>query len=141
MENSKVNELVVFLDAIGRTIIARRSAENNTELTVANPAIVNIMPQEFTDPATGQRGQRMALQLFPLFFREFLASKDEPVKFIFKKDNITMSTSDLILDFKVGVQYDQLFINVGEINTEHTPPVNKPSELDVKKDTVINLFE
>lgn len=112
-------DLVVFLDTIGRTIIAERIKETDVELTVENPAVINISPQQVPGP-NGQVVQRMALQLFPLFFREFLAAKEEPVRFKYKKDNITMPEGDIALDFKVGIQYNQLFVNVGELSQNPT---------------------
>jgi len=121
--NKKTNdkELIVFLDMIGRTVIAKRLEETETVLTVENPVVVNIIPQQVADPNTGQQIQRMALQLFPLFFKEFLAAKDEPISFNYNKANITMSNGDIALDFKVGIQYEQLFAAVGEMTVQPAP--------------------
>ena len=146
-----VKELVVFLDTIGRTIIAKKHEENDDKLIVENPAVVNIIPQQVQDPNTGQPVQRMALQLFPLFFREFLAEKDQPVKFAYNKSTIAMSHGDNIaLDYKVGIQYEQLFTSVGEVSV--TPTENTVGETKIKtpnveapatenKDNVIKLFD
>lgn len=149
MTEEKTKNLVVFLDTIGRTIIAERIDENDISLRVQNPAVVNIVPQQVADPNTGQQMQRMALQLFPLFFREFLAAKDEPVKFTYNKNNITMSDGDIALDFKVGIQYEQLFSSVGELNVAPGPvaPVAPSPQAPVvnasenKDDNVIKLFD
>ena len=143
MTESKTKDLVVFLDTIGRTIIAERTKEDDNSLTVQNPAVVNIVPQNIPDPNTGQTTQRMALQLFPLFFREFLAAKNEPVGFTFNKSNITMSDGDITLDFKVGIQYEQLFAVTGEINTTPTPeaPTTTPPATPIEGDNVIQLFD
>jgi hypothetical protein len=119
-------DLVVFLDTIGRTIIAKRVGETNSTISVENPAVVNILPQQVPDPNTGQMMQRMALQLFPLFFREFLAAKEEPVCFKYNKANITMSEGDIALDFKVGIQYEQLFASVGDVSVQSSPPPSQP---------------
>jgi len=130
----------VFLDAIGRTIIAEKYDETNDKLKVKNPAVVNITPQRIQDPATGQVIERMALQLFPLFFREFLAAKDEPVTFCFNKQNITIPDEDLILDFKVSLQYNQLFVNVGTLvpNNQPAPKSANPEESNTPK---LKLFD
>jgi len=125
--------MVVFLDTISRTIIAERVDETDTTISVRNPAVVNVVSQQTTDPATGQPVQRMALQLFPLFFREFLAAKEEPVGFIFNKSMITMSDGELMLDFKVIIQYQQLFAN--------QPAVAAPAPTEEKRDNVIKLFD
>ena len=140
----KKKDLVVFLDTVGRTIIAERLEEDDVTIRVQNPALVNIVPQQGQDPASGQPVQRMALQLFPLFFREFLAAKDEPVKFTYNKANVTMSDGDIALDFKVGIQYEQLFAAVGEI-TQAQPPVQAQPEAatqpEEKTNNVIQLFD
>ena len=138
--NEKKKDLVVFLDAIGRTIIAERTGETDTVLVVENPAVVNIIPQQAAGP-DGQPVQRMALQLFPLFFREFLAAKEEPVRFRYNKNSITMSDGDIALDFKVAIQYEQLFANVGEIAAAPAPsqaPAPMPNQAPAPK---ISLFD
>lgn len=139
-EKASTKDLVVFLDTIGRTIIGERTTENETDITVSNPAVVNIVPQQAVDPNTGQQTQRMALQLFPLFFREFLAEKDKAVAFTYKKGNITMSDGDITLDFKVGIQYEQLFAVVGEINAAPTAPT-APAPTAPADDNTIQLFD
>ena len=141
MTDEKQKDLVVFLDAIGRTIIAERYSESETSVSVKNPAVVNIVPQQAVDPNTGQQVQRMALQLFPLFFREFLADKEEAVKFKYNKNNITMSDGDISLDFKVGIQYEQLFSNVGVVATTPAAPQAAPAPQVEPTDTPkIELF-
>jgi len=133
MENGK--DIVVFLDTVGRTIIAGKISETEDKLTVKNPAVVNVAPRQEVDPSTGQTVQRMALQLFPLFFREFLAAKEEPVKFVFNKSMITLSEGDISLDFKVMIQYEQLFANIGAVSAPVAP------KLEPKTDNVIKLFD
>jgi hypothetical protein len=130
-------DLVVFLDAIGRTIIGERYEETESALKVQNLAVVNVVPQQVNDPNTGQQTQRMALQLFPVFFREFLADKDQAVKFVFSKNNITMSDGDIILDYKVAIQYEQLFYPQPQVQ-ETQPQVQPSSPAD---DNVIKLFD
>ena len=71
MEPKKV-ELVTFLDGVGRTIIGEKAKVDDTYIYVKNPAVVNVVQQQ--DPNTS--AVRMHLQLFPLFFKEFLADKD-----------------------------------------------------------------
>jgi len=137
MSEQKTKQLIVFLDTIGRTIIAEKINETNEILTIQNPAVVNIIPQQAIDPNTGQPVQRMALQLFPLFFREFLAAKHEPVRFKYNKSTITMSEGDMSLDFKVGIQYEQLFNNVGEV----VPSQPQPQRTQPASDQAIKLFD
>jgi hypothetical protein len=135
-------DLIVFLDTIGRTIIAERLDEDDKVLNVQNPAVVNIAPQQAVGP-NGEPIQKMALQLFPLFFREFLAAKDESVKFRYIKDNITMSVGSIALDFKIGIQYEQLFTSIGDVSGPDTGPALKlsPDPTDSVDENVIKLFD
>lgn len=138
----KSKDLIVFLDAIGRTIIAERIDEDDEVLSVQNPAVVNIAPQQAVGP-NGEPVQKMALQLFPLFFREFLAAKNESVKFRYIKNNITMSVGNIALDFKVGIQYEQLFTSIGEISGPDTGPALKlsPDPAASIDEDVVKLFD
>lgn len=127
--------IVVFLDMLGRTIIGMRVEETDNVLKVKNPAVVNVIPQQVADPK-GNMIQRMALQLFPLFFREFLASSEEPVVFCYKKNNITLPETDIALNFKVCIQYEQLFNVIGNIE------ISKPVQPQVPdQGTKIKLFD
>ena len=139
MSDEKGKDLVVFLDTIGRTIIGERTSETEEHVSVKNPAVVNIVPQQAQDPNTGQTVQRMALQLFPVFFKEFLADKEEDVVFAYNKKNISLSESDIVLDFKVNIQYEQMFANVGMVAPSPAPaPASAPEETE---DNVIKLFD
>jgi hypothetical protein len=102
---SEENKLVVFFDTVGRTILGERIASETTEeiLTIKNPAVVHILPNQ-------QTGQ-LQLQILPLFFKEFLADKSEPTVWQYKRELITES-KDLVLDFKVQGQYQQIFSNI-----------------------------
>jgi len=54
----------------------------------------------------------MSLQLFPIFFKEFLADKNEAVIYRYKKTNVTMPVKDIVFDFRLQAQYEQLFTNI-----------------------------
>jgi hypothetical protein len=99
------NTLVTFLDAIGRTIIAEPVTEKTTDknLAVKNPAVVQVVP----NPQTGQ----LALQILPLFFREFQADKTEDTIWNYHRDTVTES-DPFAFDFKLHIQYQQLFAPV-----------------------------
>jgi len=101
----ETKKLITFLDAIGRTIIAEPAGESETHLKVKNPAVVNIVPTP--DP---QGRQSMSLQLFPLFFKEFLADKEQAIIFKYNKNNIVMTDGDVIFEVRLNMQYQQLFV-------------------------------
>lgn len=93
-------QLVTFLDNIGRTIIGKVVSEDESKLSIENPALVHIQPNSQTN--------QLQLQILPLFFREFQADKSQPTVWHFNKSNITMS-SDIVFAIQFSAQYDQLF--------------------------------
>lgn len=101
MDTSKLQEnMVVFLDTIGRLIIAESVSDrcSDTDLVVKNPVVIHIEP----------RNGQMSVQFFPVVFKEFLGSKDEGITFTYKKSNISLA-DNIVLDFKIYAQYSQLF--------------------------------
>jgi hypothetical protein len=118
------NKYVMFLDQTGRTIFAEKADEQQSgELAVTNPVMINVQQQ--------QQGQ-MAVQLFPLFFGEFVepdADGNRDVTFVYKNDQITMSKG-FDIDARIGEQYQRIV----------RPKLveNVPAQGD---DKVINLFE
>jgi hypothetical protein len=96
------NKIVVFFDAVGRTILGEKLEDKTTKdiLSIKNPAVVHIMPNQ-------QTGQ-LQLQILPLFFKEFLAEKDTGTVWNYIRANITEAV-DVTFDFKLEAQYRQIF--------------------------------
>lgn len=96
------SKLTVFLDTIGRTIIGKvvNGDDSSPVLSVENPALVHIQP----NPATNQ----LQLQIIPLFFKEFLADKNESTVWLYRKDSITLS-KDITFAAQFEAQYTQIF--------------------------------
>lgn len=101
MSNTE-NKIVVFFDSVGRTILGEKLEDKTTKevLTIKNPAVVHIMPNQ-------QTGQ-LQLQILPLFFKEFLADKDTGTVWNYSRNNITEAV-DVTFDFKLEAQYRQIF--------------------------------
>ena len=101
MSNTE-NKIVVFFDSVGRTILGEKLEDKTTNevLTIKNPAVVHIMPNQ-------QTGQ-LQLQILPLFFKEFLAEKDNGTVWNYNRVNITEAV-DVTFDFKLEAQYRQIF--------------------------------
>ena len=118
MEEKK---LTIFLDQVGRTVLGETEPSETTDavLAVRNPAVVAVSQQQ-----TGQ----LSLQILPLFFKEFLADKNDSTVWLYQKDKITLC-KDVLLDFKLNAQYQQLF---GAIPA--TPPPQAQAD-------VIKLFD
>lgn len=127
--NTKVPS--IFLDRVGRTIMGTPVDQNeNTDvLRVQNPVVIIV---------GGDNSGKMSVQLFPLFFREFLGDKNSDVTFDFNKSDITTSNIDAI-DFRLQAQYTQMFSKnntfVGDGQT--VAPQNEPP----KEEKVVNLFD
>ena len=101
MDTKKLQEkMVVYLDAIGRVIIAEEETERSTEniLCVKNPAIIHVEP----------KNGNISIQFFPVFFKEFLGSKTEGISFSINKGTISIA-DHMVLDFKLYAQYLQMF--------------------------------
>ena len=116
-------KLTVFLDTIGRTLVAEKVSEDETNLVIKNPAVVNITP----NPNNGQ----ISLQLLPLFFREFLADITESTTWVYKKALITLS-EQMVLDFKFIAQYMNIFA---------PPQTQEQPQPETKQEKVIKLFD
>lgn len=95
--------LAVFFDSVGRTIIGEKveSESNDQTLTIKNPAVVHIAPNQ-------QTGQ-LTLQILPLFFKEFLADKNASTVWKYHRNMIT-EAQEIAFDFKLQAQYQQLFV-------------------------------
>ena len=104
---SNIN-LVTFLDSAQRTIIGEMiESESQDIITIKNPVVVNIVPQ--LDETTRQPNGQMALQLLPVYFREFQGEKKNPAIFKYQKSQITMITFEGGFDFRLYGQYEHIF--------------------------------
>ena len=101
----KPNTLVVFLDNIQRTIIATVVSDDKSSITVTKPTILNVAPTQ---------DKKLQVQLYPLFFREFTANRDEFPNWTYSKDSIVLS--DAQIEANLITQYTQMF----QTNTEAT---------------------
>jgi hypothetical protein len=104
---------VAIIDQIGRNIIGKLVDETETTLTLNNPVILFVQPEQ-----TGQ----IQVQSFPVFFFEFINKgyRDQN-NWTFNKANIV--TSNVILDDRILLQYEKI----------NTPPVEQPSPTNNSK--------
>lgn len=116
MSNKNQNNLTVFLDSVGRTIIGKIAKETDTTISVTNPALVHVQ----ANPQTNQ----LQLQLLPLFFKEFLSNRDESTTWHYQKANIT-TTDELNFAPQFAQQYDQLFHAIQQQQPPTEPEVVK----------------
>jgi len=99
--STPTTKLTVFLDNIGRTIIATVVTETDDTLVVQNPATTQLVE------VPGQ----MKIQILPLFFREFLANPNKPTQWVYQKKTIT-PLLDTDFDFKLHAQYEAIFRDI-----------------------------
>jgi hypothetical protein len=101
----KTNKHVAIIDQIGRNIIGKLVDETATTLTLNNPVILFVQPEQ-----TGQ----IQVQSFPVFFFEFINKEfRDQNNWTFNKTNIV--TSDVVLDDRILLQYEKI----------NTPPVEQ----------------
>lgn len=94
---------VALIDQIGRTIIGVQVGDTETTVTLRNPVIIHVQPQ--------QNGL-LAVQTFPLFFFEFIDKENRKTNdWTYNKSAVTLS--NVVLNPDVVKQYETL----------NTPPV------------------
>jgi len=116
MADTKIRTIV---DHIGRTVVGRATKETNATITLFNPVIIHVQPDQ-------QSGQ-LQVQSFPYIFMEFLKDKDKN-NWTFTKSAI--SVSDCELDNRILQQYENI--------NNPTPPIQQNT---ASKDDVVKLFD
>lgn len=102
-ENKPIDKsnIISFLDATGRALFGEHVPSLDTADTIAikNAVVVHVVPQP---------NGTMALQLLPIFFREFLAESNNSYTYNFPKNSIALMQSTAF-DFKLYAQYETMF--------------------------------
>ena len=130
--------LITVLDSAQRTIIGEQiSAKSPEYISIKNPVVVNIV-QQF-DPVTRQPNGQMALQLLPVFFKEFLADKGADVVYNYPLSSTVIVDSGSPFDFKLISQYNSIFqaesrVPAGQVGSAEKKPVDTNSP-------VVKLFD
>ena len=98
-----MSEKVLFIDAIGRTILGEANEKKSTEssLAVDDPSIVFVQP----NPDNGQ----IQVQVIPLYFKELVGekSREGKVTWRFNRANI-VEPEGLDMDEKLLTQYERV---------------------------------
>lgn len=117
-----MSKYTTFIDNTGRNVIATVESETPDTLTVNNPVVVLVQPQ--------QNGQ-LSVQLIPLFLNEFVktdANGKRSFAFTFAKASIAVGVG-FEIDERILTQYDRI------LSATSTPPA------PTKGPEVIKLFE
>jgi len=93
-------KITTFIDNAGRNILGVVSSEDDSNVKVENPVMITVQQQ--------QNGQ-MAVQLFPLFFQEFVQEGENKRSnfFVYKKSSIAMG-EDFNVEPRIIEQYEKI---------------------------------
>ena len=117
---------ITFIDNAGRAVFAEVEADTPEELIVKNPVMITVQQ--------GEQGQ-MAVQLFPLFFQEFVTPDDNESRanyFTYRKSNIAVGTG-FSIESRIVEQYEKI------VNPTLVP--NTPVAGNNEEPEVIKLFD
>ena len=92
---------ITFIDSAGRNIFGESLADTDTNVEVGNPVMILVQQQE--------NGQ-MAVQLYPLFFAEFIqpgADDKRNSSFTYSKASIAIG-NDFGIDPRIIEQYERI---------------------------------
>lgn len=115
--------IIIYNDLIGRILLGEKIDENDTHIFIKNPAIIHFVPIKNQDGS-----QAITIQFIPVFFKDFLAQKDEDVIFKYYKNNITL-TNPVILDLRVYIQYQNIFYGQNINNNTSNNNENENSKI------------
>ena len=90
-----------FIDNAGRSIFGINSSETKTSITVENPVMIHVAQQE--------NGQ-MAVQLFPIFFAEFVQPGENESRknyFTYTKSSVALGEG-FNVDARIAEQYERI---------------------------------
>ena len=122
MEDKKYT---TFIDNAGRAVFTEVDNETSEEIVAKNPVMITVQQSE--------QGQ-MAVQLFPLFFQEFVEPDDNESRanyFTYRKNNIALG-SGFTIESRIVDQYEKI------VNPMLVP--NNPTD-DNEEPEVIKLFD
>jgi len=108
------DKIIVFLDAIQRTIIATLVEQDDATITVTKPVILNVSPTQ---------DKKLQVQLYPVFFREFTADRDVFANWTYSKSSIVLSTAEI--ESNLNLQYTQMFQTAAASQANSNTPVVK----------------
>jgi len=97
---SEIN-YTTFIDNAGRSIFGINSSETKTTITVENPVMIHVAQQE--------NGQ-MAVQLFPIFFAEFVQPGENESRknyFTYTKSSVALGEG-FNVDARIAEQYERI---------------------------------
>ena len=117
---------ITFIDNAGRAVFTEVEKETSEELVAKNPVMIIVQQ--------GEQGQ-MAVQLFPLFFQEFITPDSNESRdnyFTYRKSNIAVGTG-FSIESRIVEQYKKI--------VKPTLVPNAPAAGNNEEPEVIKLFD
>jgi len=102
-----MNNIIVFINHVGQTILGEKIKESDTHISVKNPSVLHVSPS--------QNGQ-LQVQLIPLFFKEFIEEKTRNDGAIFDFSKTSIVTTSLKLEPKIAEQFNRIFSPAKPVN-------------------------
>jgi hypothetical protein len=133
MSEQTSEQVAIFFDALGRTIVGEVTSETPDFIEVKNPSVLHA--------GLNPEG-KIQVNLIPAFFREFLKDWNAPLVFTYRKDSIIRDAAGIELDEKLLGQYRSMWAprppreEVRKIVREL-----KPADTEVKPVERLNLFD
>jgi hypothetical protein len=115
MEEKNQN-IQVFIDHVGHTIVGDVLGSKDDKLKVKNPAILIASPNN-----SGQ----LTVQLVPVFFKEFLKLSVRDEGSVFSYDTGKIVTSEVQLDERLLEQYINMFKPAEKVKGSDEAPTIK----------------
>ncbi len=115
---SEQKEIIAIVDQVGRTVVGVETGQTDETLTLNNPVIVHVQPDQ-------QNGQ-LQVQTFPYLFMEFIKGDKKNNEWTFNKSSIVTSTVQLT---------DQITAQYHAINNP------TPAQPAAEEPEVIKLFD
>ncbi len=108
------DNIKVFMDHVGHTVVGEILESNGSRTKVKNPAILLASPN-----SNGQ----LSVQLVPVFFKEFiqLEKREEGSVFDYPSDKIV--TSEIALEGRLTEQYVNMFQVAKKQETKEAPTI------------------
>jgi hypothetical protein len=133
MSEQTSEQVAIFFDALGRTIVGEVIGETPENIEIKNPSVLHA--------GLNPEG-KIQVNLIPAFFREFLKDWNSPLVFSYRKDSIVRDAGGITLDEKLLGQYKSMWAprpprdEVRKIVREL-----KPADTEVKPVERLNLFD
>lgn len=112
----QTNNVKVFIDHVGHTIVGDVLSDDGGQLKVKNPAILIASPNN-----TGQ----LTVQLVPVFFKEFVKLTDRDKGVVFSYNASRTVISEVVLDDRLLEQYVNMFKPAQKVETSGEAPTIK----------------